>query len=176
MLSTLDQVQKLTAEQKKVKVEKARTYHSTLLNDAGADPKDFTLKLMFMNKGDKVIGVFDSEFRKPNGFFLEFADGNLEPIDPKRKVYRLAPRSNYADQYHLLSSGAYAVPVEELEVVELKVAKELNPKVHVNMSEFATKSDDHYSKMTISDLAAILWMKPVSEKEWLNELIKQNIS
>lgn len=174
MLTTtsLEKNKELTAEDKKRKINEARLYHSTLLQDAGASDTDFTVKLAFFDKGQKIIGVFPTEFKKPNGFFLEFVDSKLDPIDPKRTVYKLTPRDNYEDVYNLLKSGAYAVPVEELEEVKPSIIKELNPEFKIDMNAFEEKKDDHYSKMTISDLAAILWREPVSDKPWLNSLIQ----
>ena len=36
-----------------------------------------------------------------------------------------------------------------------------------------TVRDSPYEKMTMRDYCAIQWKRPVSEKQWLNDLIKQ---
>lgn len=164
----------MTQDQKKEKVNAAREYHSSLLSEYGAEPTDFNLKLQFFDKGSKVIGVFPSEFRNKNGFFMEYADSNLDFTDPKRTVYRLAPIDNYEDVYNILKSGSYAVPIEDLEEVK---AKSYKPKQDftVNFDTLTEVKDENISNMTITDFAAIMWMKPVSEKQWLNNLINQNI-
>lgn len=171
MLSTLNKSSGLTPSQKKEKINQHRLFHHSLLEEYQVPENDFNVKLVFYDKGTKVIGVFPNEFLKPNGFYLEFVDKNLDPTDPQRKLWRLPARENYESTYNILSSGAYAVPIDELE--EVPVRKAPVQEFKVDLSDGYAKQDDHYSKLTIRDLAAILWQKPVSEKKWLNELVNQ---
>lgn len=165
----------ITPEEKKKKIEDARLYHSTLLKDNGAKDTDFNFKLAFYNEGVNIVGIFPNEFTKKNGFFLELVNSTLDPINDQRKVYKLSPRENYEDIYKILPSGTYAVPLEDLEEVKPIIKGELNPKFIVETTEEKPKLDDHYSHLTIKDLAAILWQKPVSEKQWLNDLVIKNM-
>lgn len=164
----------LSPEEKKEKLAQARTFHTPLLNHYGARDVDFNFKSQFTNKGFKVIALYPSELIKTNGFFIELIDSNLNPIDPKRTVYRMNAVENYEDVYEMLQTGAYAVPMEELEVVKIE-EKVSAPKFEVDMGSLNKVEDANISNMTITDFAAIMWMKPVSEKVWLNNLILQNI-
>lgn len=167
-------IQTITPEEKTEKVARAREYHKKLLKDNNAKLTDFNLKLWFFDKGIKVVAIFPGEFQKENGFYFELIDSNLDPIDPKRTIYKINPRNNYDDTYNILKSGAYAVPLEELEVVEDNTTRVdnslyLDQNITTNLS---SDNDQNISEMTIKDIAAILWKSPVSEKEWLNNLIK----
>lgn len=164
----------LTADEKKQKVEDARLYHSTLLEDNGVAPTEFNFKSVFMHKRQKVIGLFPNEFTKKNGFLLELIDSNLDPINPLRTVYKMEYRENFEDIYEMLPKGTYAVPLEDLIEVKPKIKGELNPTFEVEETIIKSKTDEHYSHLTIKDLASILWKEPVSEKEWLNDLINEH--
>lgn len=169
MISTLNKAV-LTPAEKKEKITAHQKFHSALLEQYEVPEKDFNVKLVFTHAGVRIVGIFPNEFTKKNGFFIEFVDGKLDPTDPSRKLYRLTSRENFEDVYPLLSSGSYAVPIEELELVApiKKIAPEFNLE-----APRENKSDEHYSKLTIRDLAAILWQSPVSDKEWLNTLVNQ---
>ena len=164
----------LTKEEKEQKLANAREYHINTLEYYNARPVDFNFKKEFMDNRQKVVGIFPSEFKKENGFFLEFIDSNLDPTDKERKLYRLQPTENYEDIYNLLQSGSYAVPLEDLEVASIPV-KENKKDFEVNFDTLDDVKDDNISNMTITDFAAIMWMKPVSTRSWLNKLIEQNI-
>ncbi len=159
----------LSRADKDEKIEAARQFHKKILQDYDIEPKAFNVKMAFTNKGQKIVGIFENEFKKPNGFFIELVDSNLDPIDPKRKIHKLAPRSNFADVYELLPYGSYAVPVEDLELVVPASLEHIN----ISAEDPGKIYDDHFSKMTIKDLAAILWQSPVSDKRWLNDLIEK---
>lgn len=175
MLTTLNRGSTLTPAMKKEKINSHREYHSVVLNELNVPDNDFNVKLVFYNEGRKVVGIFPNEFTKSNGFYFEFVDKMLDPTDPERKLWKLTPRENYEDLYNILSSGAYAVPIDDLEEVVIK--RKANMPINLDFSEEEfkdeTKDDEHHSKMTIRDLAAILWQKPVSRKRWLNDLVNE---
>ena len=174
---------------KKTKLESIRDYHQELISDLGIVRGDFNMKMPFYDQqGRMVVGIFASEFKKEKGFFFELINRALDPSDPERKVYRVAPSNSFEDEYELNEKGSYLVPIEELRVV--------NPRsVAISKSSAVTSSDNvlnksfipetvykapapmedaPYSEMTIRDYYAIHTGKPVSAKHWLNELIKNN--
>ena len=158
-------------------VESYRLYHSTLLQDEGVTPIHFYPKMAYAaTVGDhksKVVGVFESELARPEGFYLEIIENQM-PVDSKRTVYKITHRPNFADVYTKNpNSGAYNVPLEDLEVVERKKMKELDPSLSITESDLDVATDGNINSMTIMDLAAILWQKPVSEKSWLNDQINK---
>jgi hypothetical protein len=176
-----------TDDWKKQKLESIRNYHAELIADLGIEKKDFNMKMPFYNKqGQVVVGIFSSEFKKDKGFFFELITRALEPADPDRKVYRVPPSSTFEEEYELNEKGSYLVPLEELRVVNQQ-AVAINKSSAVTSSDAILKStktpveaykapaameDALYSEMTIRDYYAIHTGKPVSSKNWLNDLIK----
>jgi len=179
-------------EWKKGKLEAIRNYHQTLIEDLGISRTDFNMKMPFYDKhGKVVVGIFASEFKKEKGFYFELIDRKLEPADPERKVYRVAPSSSFEEEYELNEKGSYLVPLEELRVVN-KQAVAISNASAVTATDDVTErttfkanktsvqayrapaamEDAPYSDMTIRDYYAIHTGKPVSAKPWLNELIK----
>lgn len=171
MLSTLNKAPTLSTAEKKERIKVLRLYHTALLQQYNVPDADFTVKSKFTNNSAHVIGVFPSEFKKAGGLYFEFVDKELSPVDPERKVWKLNPVENYEHTYMLLQSGSYAVPIDELEEVVVKRVHQPLPEFNLSSISPGEKTDDHFSKMTIRDLAAILWQEPVSDKDWLNSLV-----
>jgi hypothetical protein len=172
-------------------LQEARTYHKDLIKDLQIDEKDFTIKKVFRHEGKIVVPIMGYEFTKPKGLYFEIATNDYKGFAGEdRTVYRLPnsekeeaiPDPVYADRY--------LVPLEVLRVV--------NPhSVAISKSAAATSSDDvlkkyksessptsvkifstkpvddaPYTDMTIRDYITIHTGKPVSSKQWLNDLIK----
>jgi hypothetical protein len=169
---------KPTPAEKEAKLKAHRLYHEALIKELDINEKDFNVKLVFTNAGKRVVGIFPSEFIKDKGFYLEFVDTFLNPTDSERKVYKLGPRQNYEDIYPLLQTGAFAVPIEDLELVNtVRKAVKFIPETDINLNELKDDlgyEDEQFSKMSIRDIAAILWQAPVSNKKWLNNLINEH--
>jgi hypothetical protein len=174
MITTASKSVTLTAAQKKEKINNHREYHRQVLEHYRVPDADFNVKLVFYDKGQKVVGIFPNEFTKKNGFYIEFVDKALDPTDPERKLYRLPPIENFENVFGMLSSGSYAVPLENLEEVKPVTFKKITQEINLEgIQEGSVKQDDHINKMTIRDFAAIIWQRPVSEKPWLNDMIDQ---
>lgn len=106
------------ARYKAQKLANIREYHSDLINDLGIDEKDFNMKSKFKDQHSvDVVGIFPSEFKKKIGFFFELIDSDLNPTDPNRTVYRLAPNEAFADEFEANPKGYYSVPLDELRIV-----------------------------------------------------------
>jgi hypothetical protein len=170
-------------EWKKGKLEAIRTHHLSLIKDLGISPFDFNMKKAFYDsKGVQVVGIFASEFLKEKGFFFELISSDLDPIDPQRRVYRVPYCSSFEDEYELNAKNSYNVPLEELRVVNpqsvaiskisaVSSSDKVLAKEPVPQKPTPTE-DAPYSEMTIRDYMAIHTGKPVSSKNWLNDLIK----
>lgn len=170
----------MTPEEKTSVIDAIRQYHSPYLVANDIALKDFNVKSVFTHEGQKVIGLFPNEFRKSKGFYLELIDSFLTPIDPKRTIYRVAPRENFEEVYSQTRNGTYAVPVDELEeiipsVIEqettISYTRRPSTKFDNPVVDFDSLEDEHHSKLTIRDIAAIIWQEPVSQKSWLNTLV-----
>lgn len=160
-------------EAKRLKLEAIRDYHADLIQKLGIPRTDFNMKMPFHDKGGRiVVGIFQSEFKKEKGFFFELITRELEPSDPERKVYKIANNPFFADEYELNEKGSYLVPIEELQEIWRKPAE--GKRGPVQTYEAPDLIDAPYSDMTIRDYMAIHTGRPVSNKEWLNDLIKTN--
>ncbi len=191
------------AEKTKYKADKLkeiRDFNAEVITDLGISPFDFNMKSQFYDEqGRLVVGIFPSEFKKPNGFYFELINSDLNPIDPERKIYRVAPSDSYEEEYALNSRGSYLVPIEELKIVNrssVAISKMSavtgtddifqpglkKPQTVVNKTQLfsqpevrkapALMEDAPFSEMTIRDYYAIHSGKPVSARQWLNNLIK----
>jgi len=193
MFQTQTKVDATNAQWKKDKLEAIRSFHQELINDLGIERSDFNMKMPFYDqKARMVVGIFASEFKKDKGFFFELVTRQLDPADDERKVYRVAPSGSYEEEYELNEKGSYLVPVEELRVVNPdsvaiskssavtasdNVLEKKQYERHLLVERYkapAPMEDAAYSQMTIRDYYAIHSGKPVSAKNWLNELIKNN--
>jgi len=179
-------------EWKKGKLDAIRNYHFDLIKDLGISPYDFNMKKAFYdNRGIQVVGIFASEFLKEKGFFFELISSDLDPIDPQRKVYRVPYCGSFEEEYELNPKNSYNVPLEELRVVNPQsvaiskssavtssdkvLAKEAPaaPVIERWKTDTTNNNNDDapYSELTIRDYYAIHSNQPVSNKDWLNNLI-----
>ena len=175
------------------KTKEIRDYNLSLMEDLGIGIYDFNMKSQFRDEqGRLVVGIFPSEFKKQKGFFFELIDSDLNPIDPERKVYRVPYNPSFEDEYELNAKGSYLVPLEELKVVHrssvaiskmsaftgaeeepvFKVTQKAQEMLATIPKAPAPMEDAPYSEMTIRDYYAMHTGRPVSAKNWLNELIK----
>jgi hypothetical protein len=200
-------------DKRAVAVEQYRNYHQDLINDLGIPRSDFNIKRAFYDRqGRLVVGIFDSEFIREKGYFIELTKGaNHEPLHKERTVFRI-PNNPYFDQeYELGERNSYLVPVEELQPVNKRSVAISGSSAIINTgtspSTASTKvfagntevtqlngtatprffstgdmginthpkpelTDAPYAEMTIRDYYAMMSGKPVSNKAWLNELIR----
>ena len=174
------------------KTKEMRDYNADLIADLGISLYDFNMKTQFYDEQRRlVVGIFPSEFKKTKGFFFELIDSDLNPTDPERKVYRVPPTSSFEEEYELNAKGSYLVPIEELKVVHrssvaiskmsaftgtetgvFKVTQKAQEAASTIPNAPSPMEDAPYSEMTIRDYFAIQFLKPVSAKNWLNDLIK----
>lgn len=181
-------------EWKKQKLASIRAHHADLIKDLGISPYDFNMKKAFYDQyGREVVGIFASEFNKEKGFYFELISSDLDPIDPERKVYRVPPSTTFEEEYELNPKNSYSVPLEELKVInptsvainkfsaveamqKPKEPQRIIPQeaivAQAKPKPILLNQDAPFSEMTIKDLVAILLRKPVSDKPWLNELVK----
>jgi hypothetical protein len=172
---------------KKQKLVDIRNYHSNLIKDLGISPTDFNMKKAFRNKqGVEVVGIFDTEFLKEKGFYFELITSDLDPVDPERKVYRVPLNVAYKDEYEINQKLSYNVPLEELRVINPstvaigKLSSITNLEKYKEQNTFApfkkevSLEDLPYSEMTIRDYITIHTGRLVSNKPWLNELVKSS--
>lgn len=175
------------AKYKAAKLKEMRDYNADFIDDLGISIYDFNMKMQFYDEqGRLVVGIFPSEFKKTKGFYFELIDSDLNPIDPERKIYRIPPSNSFEEEYELNAKGSYLVPIDEIRVVNRTstaiVKSAIIENTYFNTEEKKTPpvifkapspiEDAPYAEMTIRDYYAIQTGKPVSCKNWLNDLIK----
>jgi len=191
--STANQ-EELKESRRAMHLEEIRDFHQDLINDLGINRTDFNMKRPFYDRqGRMVVGIFASEFRKEKGFYFELINANSEPYSDERTVYRIPSNPHFEQEYELNERGSYLVPVEELRIVNVRSVAISGPSATLFGNPSSGSSprpnsaptpgraqqpapvgpDAPYSEMTMRDYYAMLSGKPVSNKAWLNELIKQ---
>lgn len=170
-ISTVDK-----PEDKREKLKKLREFHQSTLDKLGASDALFIPKMAYRpyGKTDLHCGFFASELQKGEDIFTEFVSKDLVPEDPARRLYRWKHNPHFAEEYDTTEPTAgtghvrYLIPVEELTMIKVEEDE--------STSDFDLpdpNQDLPIDQMTIRDLAAILLKQPVSQKKWLNELIKK---
>jgi hypothetical protein len=183
---------------RKIKLKEMHDFNSAFMEDLGLGSLDFNMKYPFMRDGILVVGLFDNEFKRPKGFYFELINNDLEPTDANRTIYRVPYNEYYADEYQMDERGKFLVPVEQLKKINRQSAA-IVKEVVIAESDRAIKEekqsyippkpplpfsaepqtpvvpkleDAPYSEMTIRDYITIHTGRPISNKAWLNEIVK----
>lgn len=165
--------------QKKENYKKLREFHEPTFQALGLPNAFFLGKLAYKEKGElapdeKIIALFSSEMTKGD-VYIEFADSENIPQDPDRRLYKWRHNPNYQNEYVSMKSGdtvRYLIPVSELILVQNNPPEAEKAQDNVS-SSLDDAIDLPIKEASIRDLAAILWRRPVSNKQWINDLIKE---
>jgi len=131
------------------------------------------------DKDSLHMGFFPNELQKGEDIYTEFVSMDLDPEDPERTLYKWRYNPHFEEEYELAASKSstyerYLIPVSELIKVEFpKRLPEDDQTSFPNFDLMDPENDEPIARMTIKDLAAILLKKPVSDKKWLNKIIKE---
>jgi hypothetical protein len=134
-------------------------------------------------KDDLHMGFFKSELSREQDIYTEFTSISLESEDPTRTLYKWKYNPFYDEEYETTEPNGqghvrYLIPVSELIKVTAETKKTETTKAEVEglFPDFDgimdADLDAPLSSLTVRDLAAILTGKPVSNKKWLNEILK----
>jgi hypothetical protein len=127
---------------------------------------------------EQHIGFFQSEVKKGMDIYTEFTSIDLDPEDPKRVLYKWRFNPHYEEEYAKTEPAAnghyrYLVPVSELMKIEFEQETPTQNSLFPNFDAIIDPDQDApLNNITLRDLAAIILQKPVSQKQWLNEIIK----
>lgn len=169
-------------------LELLRDHHQSLLDNLGVDRKQLQGKSVFYDsKRNQVIGVYKREFLNAlnGGMYFELTDNLNNPIDPQRTVYKCPVNAEFETEYEPSPrwKESYLVPVDELRIVNptsvaisgtsaiIDIITPQKEKVAKPITKKEEPQDAPFAEMSIRDLYAVLHNKPVSKKEWLNNLI-----
>jgi len=175
------------------------------LENLEKQPK-FIPKMAYVPKTgeDRVISFFPSEIMGGEDIYTEFVSRSLEPEDSERRLWKWPFNPEYnteyakTDPHPATGHQQYLIPVAELLCVaeihfgvkEEEPAKPEETKAETNQlkldidtevdvkKEIEAKGlgDAPISQLTIKDKAAIDWKLPVSNKPWLNQLIRETFN
>jgi hypothetical protein len=186
------------AKYRQLKRTEMLNHNRDFIKDIKIEDGDFNMKYPFTKNGQIVVSCFVNEFLKPKGYYFELIDNNLNPSDPERTIYRLPHTVDFKNKYEYDTGSKdynpkYLVPLSQLPKVNRQSAtilKENYIKQFDHMDESILDSfiafedeinqaksifddvDAPCSDMTIRDYIAIHTGKPVSKKEWINDLVK----
>ena len=173
-------------EDKKENLKKVKEFHKATIENLGVSDYSLLPKLAYRPTGktEKYVSFFYSEISKGQDVYLEFTDRNNVPEDPDRTLYLWKFNPHFEEEYEKTepTEGTghvrYLVPVDEFKTIK-KYSPEaiINPpkETKIPIADFSLpdpETDPPINEMTIRDLAAIMLAKPVSKKEWLNNIIK----
>ena len=173
-------------EDKKENLKKIKEFHKTTIDKLGVTDYSLLPKLAYRPSGktDIYISFFLNEINKGHDIYVEFSDRNNVPEDPERTLYLWKFNPHFEEEYEKTEPSStgqhrYLVPVEELKVImkyspeaSITTEKEVKLKPALDFSLPNPETDPPINEMTIRDLAAIMLNKPISNKEWLNHIIK----
>jgi hypothetical protein len=171
-------------EDSRDKVAELRKHHEPLLTAIGKPDALFQPKLSYVPKGkdEAHVSFFLGDFKKKQDIYIEFASRDLEIEDPSRTLWLWKFNPHWEEEYDTTEPMAngqvrYLVPVSELLKVSAPVEKKTETSKQLDLNSFFSEiidpdQDAPLDQMTIKDLAAILLKKPVSNKKWLNDLLK----
>lgn len=129
------------------------------LKESGIIPKEG--RLVKSRLSNSRVSVFDDKVSKYSYFY--FVNENGEVI--RNFIYRMKPEIlvSYINYEAKTSSNNYIFRVYPLSDFE---------SVEIISEEILLKEDAPISELTIRDIAAILLNKPISNKIWLNNCLK----
>jgi hypothetical protein len=182
---------KLTSAERREKTEQLLQEHKWIFDILKEEEPLFIPKSAYIPRGknEHFVSFFPSELIRKQDIYTEFVSYDLVPEDPNRTLYKLKANPFYDEEYEKTDDAnfRYLVPVKELEkivisnpeadnefseldeIITLK-KPEAEAKPKINLSEDV--SDIPLSEISVRDFAAIMLKKPISNKEWLNKLIK----
>jgi hypothetical protein len=173
-------------------------FWQNLFNHMGISSPRFGSKLCYMGKefGEErveCVRFWASELSSNQDFYIEMFDWDQEHYDRKnRKLYRLVNNANwklntlkYVEvETSVEGRNTYAVRLSDLELVNstpvtsayadvVTIEEESEDDLFPGM--YSEKEDSHFSAMTMRDYYCVKQNVPMSNKEWLNDLIKTGI-
>ena len=180
MISTKS-TQKLRTEERKKRIQDLYEHQMEKFMQENVSEPLFIPKMAYKpaTKDEKHITFFASELERaeyyevPKNVYTEFISSEYIPEDPKRTLYKWVFNPHWRTEYDVIEATEsiqerYMIPVAELRIVQQAAAQKEIKLPSLDLGP----TDEPFNMLTIRDLAAIMLKKPVSNKQWLNEIIK----
>jgi len=173
----------LTPEDKKAKIKILREFHQSKLDKLGVPDAVFFPKLQYKptGKNELYISFFPSEFRAKEDIYMEFVNIDYDPETEERDLYKWRWNPYFEEEYEKTevkgksTDPRYLVKVSELILIKepIKTAAAIDTVLLLNLPN--PEVDLPFDQLTVRDLACIMLNKPMSTKQWLNEIIKAKV-
>jgi hypothetical protein len=171
----------ISSDEKKARLAKIREYHKDTLVALGVDP----IKFMYgkvshkpTGKDEKHVIIFDGEIKEGHDIYMEFTSKDFAIEDKSRTLWQWKYNPHYKTEYEtkIASNGTrfYYVPIEELRRVPTKQPTQIELDFSEPTVPVVNNTDEVLaSQMILRDYACIHLKKPLSDREWLNDLIRK---
>jgi hypothetical protein len=179
-ISTVEKKEK--PSDKKENLKKLREFHKSTFDKLGVSLDYLTGKMAYRPYGKAQIYVsfFDNEINQGHDIYLEFTNRDFVPETTDRTLYLWKFNPHFEEEYEKAEgkdgkNDRYLVPADELKIVKVSSDKDDTKisGIELNFDLPDPSIDPPINELTVRDLAAILMQKPVSNKQWLNDLIKK---
>lgn len=151
----------------KEKIATLREKHEKTFEKLGVPDALYIPKMIFGTPPRLLF--FRSEIESGKDIYTEKVSQDYDVLDEDRTLYVWKHNSNYKDELTTKPYGAdvmYYIDFTDFKPVGIN-------KEAVKFDIPDPNSDAPFDELMIRDLAAIMWKEPVSQKGWLNDLIKQ---
>lgn len=161
-------------EEKKKKVATLREKHQPIFDALGIPDAIFHPKLAYRpsDKEEQYMAFFPSEFRRNEDIYTEHVSAKCDSEDPTRTLWKWRFNPHWEEEYEYIdiAPARYLVPISEL--VKVNSPTKTETPTQLSFDDMMDDNDAPVSELTIRDLVAILHKTPVSNKHWLNNLLK----
>lgn len=183
----------LTTDDRKEKVALLRLHHQPVFEALNISSATFIPKMAHFVSGlrGKHMGFFESELSHGNDVYTEMINRSWDSEDSTRTLYKYRSNPHFRDELATSDPDKngnvrYFVPMDELEIVEAPIHKPKRkkkvgkiqtrkPDTNINVSESGDESEDFpMNEMTCKDYIAVHTGMPVSEKQWINDIVTGN--
>lgn len=165
------------------KIKDLKTYHKPVFDVVGGNPL-YCPKMFYTPSGKSELHVsfFTSELQRGQDIYTEMVDREYNSEDATRTLYRWDYNLYWESDYEKTSSNPvrYLVPVSELKKVNTFTTR-VDSQSPVKQDKTPTlfheefiddKPDCSLENISLRDLAALISWQPVSNKKFLNDIIK----
>ena len=151
----------------KEKIAKLREKHEKEFEKLGVIDALYIPKMIFGTPPRLLF--FRSEIEQGKDIYTEKVSQDYDILDEERALYKWKFNPNYKDE---LATKPFGDDV--MYYIPFSAFKKININKEASKFEIPDpNSDAPIEELMTRDLAAILWKKPVSQKGWLNDLVKQ---
>ena len=172
-------------DDKKERKRQMELFHKPTFDALGIKDPTYIPKLFYkpreIDAQEPYVAFFASEVIKGQDIYTEDSESENTPRDPDRRLYKWRFNPRYKEEYQKIETNGsvrYFIPVSELVLIkvnspDIKVQEAYGKPVSLEIFQADDSDDVSLNDASLRDLAAVLWRKPVSKKQWLNELIKK---